>query len=757
MRKTYNLFILYVFVGLWYSCAKIKQVSFPALNQEKYAIHSEFELTSVAAEPLLEAPVALDFDHKGRMWVVEMIGFMQDIKGSGEGEPSGSIVILEDQDGNGKMDHRKVFLDQLVMPRALLLFEEGLLYAVPPNLWFVEIENDLPGKKVLIDSLYAEGGNVEHQANGLVLNLDNWIYNAKSNIRYKRINGEWVKEFTAYRGQFGLTKDDEGRLYYNNNSNQFKGDYFLPNAPLKNSFLKPKNSVDIQIVEDQSVYPLHATAINRGYGKNQLDEKGFVKNFTSACGLVVYRGGNWGQKYNQNGFACGPEVNLIKRNHLMFGELETIGSQVEKGHEFIASTDEGFRPVNMYNGPDGNLYVTDMHRGIIQHKSYMTEYLRSETIERQLDTIIKMGRILKITKKDAKDISFVDISTKSNAELISLLNHENGWVRDHAQQELIRKELVAIDIYELEKSTTAKAISNYSGVHALWTLEGTNNLKESLLKKIIGNANDVVQAHALFILGDQFNDSKEDFWLNDLSTAIETNRPKIDPYLAFTTGRLRNLDQEKRFDLITKIMVRYPRRSQVAEMAVSGLGDEETLFWAYTTKMYPKETKIAEGWAKVFNQVIDNRANDERNNDLVAPLVYTDGRTQAMLDYRQYCGTCHGLDGEGRDNLAPPLTGSEYVSGDPDKLMLITLYGISGPIVVAGKKYDINAEMPGLANNSELSDEEIAGILNFIRNGFATAKTNCSAERISALREVKPPEGTWDVESLEAAVKLLQN
>jgi hypothetical protein len=148
---------------------------------------------------------------------------------------------LEDLDKDGVVDNSKVFLDKLVLPRAMALVYGGLLYVDGPKLWFVEIKNDKPGKKMLVDPIYAEGGNVEHASNGLMMNIDNWIYNADYNFRYRLQNGKWLKEPTSRRGQWGITKDNFGRLYYNNNSTQLQSDFVLPNRIIKNKYFRPKS------------------------------------------------------------------------------------------------------------------------------------------------------------------------------------------------------------------------------------------------------------------------------------------------------------------------------------------------------------------------------------------------------------------------------------------------------------------------------------------------------------------------------------
>ena len=86
-----------------------------------------FQVELVAAEPMVTTPVAMQFDEDGRLWVVEMNGYMPNIDGKNEDVPNGRVVVLEDTNGDGKMDRRTVFLDKLVMPRAILLRKGGAL------------------------------------------------------------------------------------------------------------------------------------------------------------------------------------------------------------------------------------------------------------------------------------------------------------------------------------------------------------------------------------------------------------------------------------------------------------------------------------------------------------------------------------------------------------------------------------------------------------------------------------------------------
>ncbi|HWN95133.1 MAG TPA: hypothetical protein VNT99_08880, partial [Methylomirabilota bacterium] len=174
----------------------------PAEALKKFKIAPGFKIQTVAHEPDIQAPIALQFDPDGRIWVLEMRGFMPNADGTGEDKPVGRVSILEDADGDGVAEKYKVFLDGLVMPRAFLLVRNGLLLAEPPKLWFYPIQNDRPGDRVLVDESYAreadpslgKKANPEHAANSLTLAMDNWIYSLDHTQRYRFSDGKWLAE-----------------------------------------------------------------------------------------------------------------------------------------------------------------------------------------------------------------------------------------------------------------------------------------------------------------------------------------------------------------------------------------------------------------------------------------------------------------------------------------------------------------------------------------------------------------------------------
>ncbi|MDL5512552.1 c-type cytochrome [Arenibacter sp. M-2] len=708
----------------------------PRISFEDYRLEEGFELELVASEPLLTAPVAIDFDSKGRIWVAEMTGFMLNLEGDGEDLPSGSIKILEDLDEDGIMDHAKTFLDSLVMPRALALVYGGLLYAESPNLWFVEIENDKPVNRVLVDSLYATVGNPEHQPNGLMMNMDNWIYNAKSNFRYQRKNGVWKKEPTTQRGQWGISHDNFGRLYYNNNSTQLLGDHILPNRLIRNKYFIPQKGVDEALTKDQRVYPLHAASVNRGYEEGVLNQDSLLVNVTAACGPLVYRGGMFPEDYDQNVFVCVPEVNLIKRNVLSFHGDRVEAKQAWQGKEFLASTDEGFRPVNLATGPDGNMYVVDMHRGVIQHYAFLSPYLKKLSAQKKLDTILDYGRILRIRSKDKSARSIPDLETFSGAQLVASLKDPNGWVRDRAQQYLIQKNnqenLPALKEMALDNE------SPLAQLHALYVLKGLNALSFDFLFNIVQNGSPEASSHAIVLMEDFASKNNVSKAKELFKGVMYRDEPMLDLYLSTTLGIWAKYDEAVFFPLMYDLANKYSDNKIYQEAIVSG---SEDVLSTLGTQLGQQEDLKDSDLARLTYESVERKGNDKPNYIYSTKIARADSRTNGAILFRQICASCHSSSGEGIRGLAPPLVGSEYISTHLEQLGLIILHGLKGPLNIKGEVYDENHQMPGLKYNKNLSDKDISDIISYVTNAFSVHPKGLKPEKIKELRNVTPKDG----------------
>ena len=473
----------------------------PEEELETFQIDPGLKLQLVAAEPMVQDPVVFTFDEDGRIWVVEMRAYMPNIEGEGEREPNGRVSVLEDTDGDGIMDTSTVYIDSLILPRAVAIVGEGVLVVSEEALWMTkDLDGDLRADtKTLIDADYAGNTQPEHAGNGLWRGIDNWYYNAKSRFRYKFLDGAWIKDSTEFRGQWGISHDDQGRLYYNYNWSQLHADLVPPNYLNGNPNHTPTSGIDQGLNRDRRVYPIRPTpAVNRGYIPGILTEDKKLKEFTAACSPFVYRGTALPEEYYGNAFVCEPSGNLIKRNVVESSALHLSAYDPHPGKEFLASTDERFRPVHHATGPDGALYIADMYRGLIQHKAYVTPYLEEQTLSRKLVHPIHRGRIWRIVPEGWKRPKTVKLSKLPPDLLAGYLSHPDGWYRDMAQRLLVERKDKSILPLLVNLALTCE--HHLGRFHALWTMEGLGSLDTDLLFRLLSDPHPLVSSTALRLL-----------------------------------------------------------------------------------------------------------------------------------------------------------------------------------------------------------------------------------------------------------------
>lgn len=707
-------------------------------------VEDGFEVKLVAEEPLITAPVALTFDVKGRIWAVEMVGYMPDVSGRGEDKPNGKIVILEDKNGDGLMDERKVFLDSLVLPRAICLIDGGILVAESPNLWYYDIKDDKPGRRMLVDGKYADEGNVEHQPNGLLRAMDNWIYNAKSTRRYRKKGSRWIIENTHFRGQWGISQDDYGRLYYNDNSTNLMGDYFTPGFGASNPNQQSVDGYSERTVRNNRVYPARPTpGVNRGYMPGVLDDSLRLRNFTAACGPVIYRGNLFGPAYNFNAFVAEPAANLIKRNILTEKGYVVTGVQAYTGKEFLASTDERFRPVSLYNGLDGALYMVDMYRGIIQHKTYVTPYLRDKILSRKLTEPLGCGRIYKVVPK-GKSAKAVKFGNDPKA-LVDLLGHENGLVRDMAQQLLIDRRYKAAIPYLRE--AIQNPVRPLLVIHAMWALEGLSALQTNEVLSLLKSGQRAVKIQALSVIPSVINGTSYSYYTNALAELVTKNEESIAPYIAFVANYIKPYSTDAARNLLLDLARSYPDNPYVSAAILSNLAYSEENFAAAIALVVQDTNRVIH---KQLQNVIALVRNAQKDRD---PLLLSRAFPKGAALFASSCQTCHGADGNGISSLAPPLNKSEWVTGSKEKLISIVLYGLTGPVKVNGHLYEtpeIAGDMPGIAHSEEISDEDVAQVLSFIRGSWQNNAGKVAADEVAKIRKrFKERERVFTVEELE--------
>jgi mono/diheme cytochrome c family protein/glucose/arabinose dehydrogenase len=541
-----------------------------------------FRAELVAADPLVGDPIAMQFGPDGRLWVLEMRGYMPNADGIGEREPVGKVAVLTDTDQDGRYDKRVVFADNLVMARALSLVGDGLLIAEPPHLWFVRDTNGdgVGDEKTEVANDYGNTNNPEHNANGLMWAMDNWIYSANYTWRFRWEDGKFSREATVTRGQWGITQDDVGRIFYNSNSDPLRHDA-IATAYLKRNPAFSAAGANLHLAgvpANLRIWPGRVTpGVNRGY--KILNDEAKITSMTAASGPVIYRGTLLPAEFRGDAFVPEPSANLIKRIKVKQQDGVLAGENAYQGTEFMTSTDERFRPVNLYNGPDGALYVVDLYRGILQHRIYMTSFLRKQVEERGLDKGIGLGRIWRIVPDGAPKATFdVGLARASVADLVTKLGDPNGWVRDTAQRLLAQKRDGSATS-GLRKAALDAAKPPLARLHALWALEGNGGLDRPTVLQAFSDRDPHVAAAAVR-LSEKFlrasSGRETDEVIIQLARMVETRtEPDVRLQLALTLGEAKTEAAEL---ALRDLVIDAGRQPLLADAVVSGLGGRENSF-----------------------------------------------------------------------------------------------------------------------------------------------------------------------------------
>jgi putative heme-binding domain-containing protein len=209
-----------------------------------------------------------------------------------------------------------------------------------------------------------------------------------------------------------------------------------------------------------------------------------VGEFTSACGLTLWRGG---------AFVAEPAHNLVHRDVYSASGATFKASRDREAVEFLASRDPWFRPVNFYAAPDGSMYMLDFYRLVIEHPEWMSTEAFKAT--RDLTAGIDRGRIYRITQGSVSAAKPVRLSAASTAELVQHLASENPWWRRTAQRLLVDRKTA--DAAPLSAAMAASHSSPVARVHALWTLQGLGKLETPAIEAALGDTSAGVRENAI--------------------------------------------------------------------------------------------------------------------------------------------------------------------------------------------------------------------------------------------------------------------
>ena len=493
--------------NIWWPAKKAGPTS-PALTPDEelqtFSMPPGYHAQLVAGEPLIESPIIIDFDPDGRMWVLELQAFLPDTSGRDTQDPICDVAVLEDVDGNGTMDKRTVFADHLVLPRALKVLDHGVLIGEPPNLWLMKDTNgDLKAdtKDVVYKNYGRFIGGVEHNANGLLWAMDNLLYTSEWNENLRLKDGKFEVLPSLSRGQWQSSQDDAGRVYRNVNDAPLFIDYTPARYFVRNPNAARTRGLYESLIDQMEalVYPVrHNRGVNRGYRDPFFRPDGSSIVIQGAGSPTVYRGDKYPADVRGSVFITDSPTNLVHRFNIVddgSGRL-TAKNAYARG-EFLASSDERFRPVNLFSAPDGTLYVVDMYRGVVQDGGIWSDYLRDYIKSHDLELPVQRGRIWRIVygTGSANRGPKPSLSSASPAQLVTTLSHPNGWWRDTAQRLLVERGATAVA--PSLKELAVSAPDWRTKLHALWALDGLDAIDPDTVTRALSDPKPEVRANAV--------------------------------------------------------------------------------------------------------------------------------------------------------------------------------------------------------------------------------------------------------------------
>ncbi len=516
------------------------------------------QISLVASEPAITDPIALAFDSRKRMYVVEMKDYSEQEK-----ESLGQVRLLTDSNHDGIYNQSVIFADSLSWPTAIICFDDGVFVGAAPDIFFLK-DTDGDGKADIRKKVFSGFGrnNVQGLLNSFRWGLDNRIHGATSSsggtvYRFKdnpktgiQLRGRDFSfdprtlQIQSETGgaQHGMCFDDWGNKYVCSNSDHAQlvlyDDHYLSRNPTM-SAIRPR----ISIADDGGQAPVFRESPVEPWRivRTRLRVAGSVPGpvegggraagyFTGSTGITIFRGD---ADILSKGTAVIGDVgsNIVHRKSIQRTGLDVIASRIDPMSELIASSDNWFRPVQFENGPSGCLYILDMYREVIEHPKSLPAEIKKHldlTSGKNLGRIYRFGTPkLKRKYKDGGDLKpQIDVES-----LVEFLDHPNSWHRETAARLIFeRQDSTAVQYLQ---TVRVKNFGELGRLHALYALDGLGRLKLDDLMIACQDADPNIRRHSI-LLAEKNNHQ----WIYDtcFKKLVDDPDPQVRLQLAFSIG-----------------------------------------------------------------------------------------------------------------------------------------------------------------------------------------------------------------------------
>ncbi|GAB3900357.1 PVC-type heme-binding CxxCH protein [Spirosoma agri] len=658
-----------------------------ALSKLKVPQGYKIELFASEEEfPDLAKPMQMSFDNKGRLWVAVMPSYPH--YKPGDAKPNDKILILEDTNRDGKADRQTVFADGLHLPLGFEIAKEGVYVSQGPNLKLYTDTNgdDKADKNVILMSGF-DDHDTHHNSHAFTVDPSGAIY-----------SGEGVFLHTNVETSYGPVRATNGGFYrYTPQRHQLErtAQLSIPNPwgiafdDWGQPFFAETSSPDVRWMMPGSVLPRYGEATHKSV---QLVEEAHRVRPTSGLEFVSSR--HFPDEI-QGDFLINNTIGFLgMKEHTLVDD--GTGYKSKHRMDLVVSEDRNFRPVDMEFAPDGSLYLIDWHNILIGHMQHNArDPLRDHS----------HGRVYRITYPSRPLVTPANIDGASIDQLL-----DNLKLPEYRTRYRTRRELRGRDVKEvLAKLNTwvAKLDKNdpryeHNLLEGLWVSWGMNKVDQPLLRQVLKAKDYHARAAAVQVVrytGHQVTDQA-----NLLMQAVR--------------------DENSRVRL-------------AAIVAASWIGKEKGLPILAEAKKKPLDDWMIHAYETAVAHL--NGVNVKKEKE-VAVKSTLKGEELALFNMGKeiyakegYCTTCHQPDGKGLTASGfPPLTGTNWVSGNEERLIKIALKGLMGPIEVVGKTYP--GQVPMTPFGGLLKDNEIAAVLTYVRNSFGNSAPAIRPDKVKQVR-----------------------
>ncbi|MCE7070817.1 HEAT repeat domain-containing protein [Dyadobacter sp. CY327] len=545
----------------------------------------------IAAEPLVMDPVALAFDENRRMYVVEDSGYPDPAEG---GTPTtlGRIALLEDRDGDGKYDHRSEFATGLTYPNGLMVWKGGIFVTCAPDIfYFKDTDGDgVADIKQVVLTGFSNKQTAQIRVSHPTLGLDGKVYVTSGlnsgevtsplypdrpavsfSASDSRFNPETFEfEITGGRSQYGLTFDAYGRRFGCSNRHPVRQILMEPWYLRRNPHLTfTETTENVSKVEAEATVSPISGAVTSAEFIPKLIGLSHTGTFTSASGVTIFNGTGLTPAHRGNVFICESAQNLVQRQIVSAKGVSFASELPYKGKEFLSSTDEWFRPVFLQHGPEGALYVADMHRKVIDHPSYVPEEARSGLDFESGKTDGRIYRIVNSNFKDKKQVCRFG----TMQELVAALQSPEEWERQTAHRLLLEKRKP--DAVPFLKQIVATSKISESRLRALWLLDSYGETDGATLKTAWTDKDPGVRENVVSLSGNVYQ--KYPALLTTLTSAASDPAARVRFTAALVLG---SIEGKEAIASLSQIAAKDGADRWVRAAVLSGIGNRLPEFLA---------------------------------------------------------------------------------------------------------------------------------------------------------------------------------